>query len=62
MSKLISIASGKGGVGKSFCSSSLALSLSAAGYRTLLSDNSLICISVVKLNTLLTLVFTHGGF
>ena len=41
MSKLISIASGKGGVGKSFCSSSLALSLSAAGYRTLLVDADL---------------------
>ena len=41
MSKLISIASGKGGVGKSFCSSSLALSLNAAGYRTLLVDADL---------------------
>ncbi|MBQ3033711.1 MAG: P-loop NTPase [Deferribacterales bacterium] len=41
MAKLISIASGKGGVGKSFCSSSLALSLCAAGYKTLLVDADL---------------------
>ncbi len=41
MAKLISIASGKGGVGKSFCSSSLALSLSAAGHKTLLVDADL---------------------
>ena len=41
MSKLISIASGKGGVGKSFCSSSIALSLQAAGYKTLLVDADL---------------------
>lgn len=41
MAKLISIASGKGGVGKSFCSSSLSLSLNAAGHRTLLVDADL---------------------
>ncbi len=41
MAKLISIASGKGGVGKSFCSSSLALSLSAKGHKILLVDADL---------------------
>lgn len=41
MAKLISVASGKGGVGKSFCSASLAISLNAAGRRTLLVDGDL---------------------
>lgn len=41
MAKLISIASGKGGVGKSFCSSSLALSLNSIGKRVLLVDADL---------------------
>ncbi len=41
MSKLIAIASGKGGVGKSFCSSSLALSLKAKGHKVLLVDGDL---------------------
>ncbi len=41
MAKLISIASGKGGVGKSFCSSSLAISLNAAGHKVLLVDADL---------------------
>ena len=41
MMKLISVASGKGGVGKSFCSASLAISLNAAGRKTLLVDGDL---------------------
>lgn len=41
MAKLISVASGKGGVGKSFCSSSLAISLNALGRKTLLVDADL---------------------
>ncbi len=41
MAKLVAIASGKGGVGKSFCSSSLSLSLNSAGYKTLLVDADL---------------------
>lgn len=41
MARLIAIASGKGGVGKSFCSSSLALSFNASGRRALLVDADL---------------------
>lgn len=41
MAKLISVASGKGGVGKSFCSSSLAISLNASGHKTLIVDADL---------------------
>jgi len=41
MAELIAIASGKGGVGKSFLSSSLALSLNEAGRKTLLVDADL---------------------
>lgn len=41
MAKLISVASGKGGVGKSFCSASLAISLNIARRKTLLVDGDL---------------------
>ncbi len=38
MAQLVAIASGKGGVGKSFCSSSLAISLSSSKHKVLLVD------------------------
>lgn len=41
MAEIIAIASGKGGVGKSFLSSSLAMSISAAGHSVLLVDADL---------------------
>ncbi|MDR2883476.1 MAG: P-loop NTPase [Deferribacteraceae bacterium] len=41
MAEIIAIASGKGGVGKSFLSSSLAQSLTAGGHKTLLVDADL---------------------
>ena len=41
MANIIAVASGKGGVGKSFFSSSLSMSLTAAGERTLLVDADL---------------------
>jgi len=41
MAKLIAVASGKGGVGKSFCSANLALSFTALNHKTLLIDMDL---------------------